>query len=1376
MTNALSLSDIQGHVDIAILTVRVDEYKAVLERFPSKPVTGGLRCYEYSTVDTNVGRYGLAIVRLTEQGESEAQSVARDVIDDLKPSWIILCGIAGGVPNPEFSLGDVLISSRIHDFTVCAAHEGGRTEYEQTGGPMQPEVNRILGALPGWEERLGEWNSEAAIGHRKPVLKVPRDIRAKALYGDSEWKNKVKENLKLHFHEDSVRPPLYHIAPSGGSNTLVKDTKLLKQWLESARYLTHVEMEAAGVYRAASQFKLPLLCVRGISDIVGYKRNDKWTEYACHSAASFLHALICHGPELSSDYRGIVRSSSASFWKPLPERHDAVALLDWRYRLTNFYGRKDEIEELRSWALLDYPIRVRLLCGPGGAGKTRLAAELCSKLIDKGWTAEFISRGEALDGDFAHDFKKLDRNTLYVFDYPEERTEDLVKLLARLDRLHDASPGVLRILLLSRQNLNWWETHTSLKSASLNYLFDAVEIEIGHITTDHDVLRIFREVCQRLCEKYKLPNPQCTDKAILDWIHTDEELHSLPLFLIAYAIHAVFVDSSCTGLTGGGVIRALVQRERSRVDVAAENTGMGAEAASRLIGLATIAGRLDAKSLRNLADPELEIGLPSADKVVDQARRLHIWRDNCVHPLRPDICGAALLFEILSEREDMAPEWLWCVIQSGHKGMLDKIGRILYDISIIYGRPDRFQNWLINMILADRGRAKKLADLARQRRFPLTVLPFVIVIDRIMVDSAKKDGEEKARWLVTLAYHSWCLGEAEVEQIQEAVEIYRKLDDNHIVGSNEELAEAWHTFSLILQKQQQPLKALKAIRKAIAIRELLSKNENTKNRYELARSLNLMSAILDQLGKVSEAYVALSKALAIHRAIALQASAEMRDELGRVLNNLYDFEDDAEQAQSFLNESVQIRRSLVREQPWRFKPSLADILEFQAIKLYRCNNLPGALKSCNEAVDIYEQLVRVNPRRFGLRLLSILQLNSLLVTKVPDAINALSVVASKANNYQKLFMEKILTDDEQLSKLASTYMQLGYSAAELGQVELGRDVCTNAITLLEDLWKHDPRNWNIGRLYVLVGGYINRGNSVRKSENRADSIPDFTTAIKLCEEGRKEFGANIDIDVGKSIAIANRSIELLKNEDYEKAREDISALLNWEKHIRKELGDKWPVERPYDEFVKSLSVLVDVLFKMKTDLSDETRDVIKMALSIIEGFGKSDDLLRRCDFAKKLQSLGRKLVQKGQKKGYAYLKEGLEYAEEILRFWTEKKVDSRDKTSLLNDTAYFTYWYVDQTGNNRELLGKAESWARECLESVSKKDFELLAYANSTLGEILMLRGERERSEQVLEEALKHLKTAQTLCIQNHMSSTLEEIEGDITRIKLSGTKGAGGI
>ena len=297
----LAIEDIQGQVDFGIITVRIDEFQAALDRFtPAHHVSGPKRYYEYARVSTATGRdCGVAIVRTLEQGQGAAQAVARDLIDELDPRWLLLVGIAGGIPDQEFTLGDVLLASRLHDFSVRAALEGKPSEFNTTGGPMHPKVDRLLAHIPAFADRLSDWNSEESIGCPKPNVDVPRKLLSNSMYGNQDWRQRVLASLRRHFPEnEATRPPLCHVAAAACGNTLVKDAELAKEWLKFARHIGNIEMELGGVYLAARHGGTQdyrVLAVRGISDIVGFHRGPDWTAYACHSAASFAHALIRSG-------------------------------------------------------------------------------------------------------------------------------------------------------------------------------------------------------------------------------------------------------------------------------------------------------------------------------------------------------------------------------------------------------------------------------------------------------------------------------------------------------------------------------------------------------------------------------------------------------------------------------------------------------------------------------------------------------------------------------------------------------------------------------------------------------------------------------------------------------------------------------------------------------------------------------------------------------------------------------------------------------------------------------------------------------------------------------------------------------------------------
>src|SRR5215469_3890365 len=100
-------------VDIAIMTVLEDEFRAVRRRFKTerRRISDG-RTYLIGEVKTEKQTYTIAIKRCIEQANDVSQRLAHQMIHDLDPRLILVVGIAGGVPHDEFTLGDVVVSTR----------------------------------------------------------------------------------------------------------------------------------------------------------------------------------------------------------------------------------------------------------------------------------------------------------------------------------------------------------------------------------------------------------------------------------------------------------------------------------------------------------------------------------------------------------------------------------------------------------------------------------------------------------------------------------------------------------------------------------------------------------------------------------------------------------------------------------------------------------------------------------------------------------------------------------------------------------------------------------------------------------------------------------------------------------------------------------------------------------------------------------------------------------------------------------------------------------------------------------------------------------------------------------------------------------------
>jgi nucleoside phosphorylase len=290
---------VKDRVDFGIVSIREDEYEAVLSRLPPERIIHGRRSYGVTRLQLRNGsEYLVATVRTPEQGNLQAQAVAADMIEELNPQWILLVGIGGAYPDNEYTLGDVFLGTQVVDLSVRAsveADDGSVYEgYRTSGGQMQHEVLNIVSALPAIRPLLEKWNTPEKIGvERPPVNLSPKNFTSV----DEKWRKDARQNLKLYFGKDSTRHwPEVSTGVIANGNVLTRNTQLAKQWKGIARHISVVEMELAGVYQAAWRLKKPVLSIRGISDIVGYNRSREWTKYACNTAAAFTYAFLRYGP------------------------------------------------------------------------------------------------------------------------------------------------------------------------------------------------------------------------------------------------------------------------------------------------------------------------------------------------------------------------------------------------------------------------------------------------------------------------------------------------------------------------------------------------------------------------------------------------------------------------------------------------------------------------------------------------------------------------------------------------------------------------------------------------------------------------------------------------------------------------------------------------------------------------------------------------------------------------------------------------------------------------------------------------------------------------------------------------------------------------
>jgi small GTP-binding protein len=273
---------------VGIITMKEEEFEAALDKLkPSREKAGKNRDYDVADIETSKGKCSVAITRCVQQGNSYAQSTANEMISDLSPRFIIVVGIAGGIPTIDFCLGDVVVSDFIQDLNLeDTGSSPENRKFNALGEPLLPAASRIVERLKSIERKSPTWSTSEFIVSPRPSLDGKHTTQ------DKDWNDDIDKALKNHANKTAPKATAKKIA---SSDRLVKDPELLQTWRKVLKAVSAVEMESAGAYIACQRSNVPFLAIRGISDIVGWRRDEAWTLYACHTAAAYTRMLIESG-------------------------------------------------------------------------------------------------------------------------------------------------------------------------------------------------------------------------------------------------------------------------------------------------------------------------------------------------------------------------------------------------------------------------------------------------------------------------------------------------------------------------------------------------------------------------------------------------------------------------------------------------------------------------------------------------------------------------------------------------------------------------------------------------------------------------------------------------------------------------------------------------------------------------------------------------------------------------------------------------------------------------------------------------------------------------------------------------------------------------
>lgn len=696
----------------------------------------------------------------------------------------------------------------------------------------------------------------------------------------------------------------------------------------------------------------------------------------------------------------------------LPRRHSEARLLLPRHGVVPFSGRAGELTSLRDWCRSAESFSVALATGEGGAGKSRLAAELCVRMREEdGWDA-YVTDQDMVDDEA---WARMDPvwPLLLVFDYAERMIPALTRLADRLANSRRSGPPV-RLLLVARQAGGWWR---------------AIDAETGGLFAEVTDLRLTltpagfgpadrAEQAEAAVSAFAgrlgvAPRPAPDVSG--------EEYDSPLLVHVAalLSVHGERIDGHAHGGLRTRLLDRLLDRERQRWRHAQTRWSGGARVLLELgevpaqqavaLGSLTAPDRNEARELLravpDLADATSERRGQVADWLVQAFPSTEDDREGVppIASLRPD----ALTERLLATTQDLADLVIRLVDQDACT--LSHLTRVLHALRLAADRATSVRQ-VLGTLLASRLRELLTAAAA-------------------------------APW----SAFSWLLNDclAEYGEPPEDADPARAETARAIADAARAGLDAVHPDLL--------LGRLAVTHARLAVRHWRAADTGSAP-HELADALVRLGMAFTNLGRHAEAVDALREATGILRSPAGPAPdratlAHARYSLGVALGNAGRFAEAAEESGA----ATDLYQELSAADPRRYRPHLASSLKNHAVDLTDAGRHEEALAVAGEAVARFAELAGIDRARYEVEFADALSTLAIAYARAGHPDTAIS-----ASLQAVAILDRISTGSERLRpdvlrKCASAMINLSADLADLDRHEEAAEATAQAAEIRERL-------------------------------------------------------------------------------------------------------------------------------------------------------------------------------------------------------------------------------------------------------------------------------------------------------------------------------------
>ncbi|MFK4100856.1 tetratricopeptide repeat protein [Streptomyces sp. NPDC019531] len=772
-----------------------------------------------------------------------------------------------------------------------------------------------------------------------------------------------------------------------------------------------------------------------------------------------VHGNTFHGPTaFQAGDHGTQHVQFVYQWKPAYRIEDHPAaprpvsartlaqqpsrLLRAVHQVVPFTGRHDDLDDLARWRDDPTPgLAIRLVHGPGGQGKTRLASHFANLSHAKEWTVWQAAVNKTAAPLATSPPPETGRGIVLVVDYAERWPKpDLYELLEE-PLLHRTGLPV-RILLLARPAGIWWESLDTWIGDTLDA--PAEPHPLLPLAADPTArARLFREARDRFADHLGLPTDQADRIGPPPDLDTDEDYAQiLTIHIAALAAVDAYLHHESAPTDPSRATAYLLKRERLHWSTLHQRPSQRLSTTPEAMGRTVLTATLTRPLARANGATALNwIGL--ADSTVDANTLLDDHR-YCYPPSHADPAHAVTVLEPLYP-DRLGEDFL---------GLTTPASRDAPDIPhpVPGAVTDDWAHQAAERLLLDPTDSSAAAPWTRDaltvlietaRRWPHIATGQLYPLLKKHPELALHAGGTALATLASLDTIDLTV----LEAIEPRLPTGRHTDldvgiaaitarlASHRLATTNDLATRARIYNSLAVRQsyaglrdealttgQHALQAWRGVIRATPAHE-----------PDLATSLTNLGAFLSEVGRREEALTATEEAVALYRRLAAVNAVTHEPHLADSLSNLGAFLAEVgrhEEALTATQEAVAIYRRLAAANPATHEPDLANSLSNLGACLAEVGRREEALTATQEAVAIYRRLAAANP-----------------ATHEPDLANSLSNLGSSLAEVGR--REEALTATEEAVAL---YRQLAASNSAAFEPDLALS-----------LYNFGMRLWAVGR-------------------------------------------------------------------------------------------------------------------------------------------------------------------------------------------------------------------------------------------------------------------------------------------------------------------------